>query len=341
MDWSRSVVVVVSPDSFIRGVGRRVVNEVLSSGCEEIAARVVQPGSMLLDVIYDDLARNRIYFGTYRYRAIDALYGLGPSLALLLRGSPGIHRHFTELKGSGALEKASPTSLRLRLGAVNTILGLLHVSDSPEEAELDWRTFFVRDWNNLGSGELPDAPDRLATPGARQLARLLDSPPGTAENRGFLQVRDQLRRGLVAHLWELLPQAEAAPLARHLAALDGAPLSGEFVTRMAESLDGAADLLLRRALTASFTPDEPPLDTARLWRTLEGHGITVDPWSRAVLTTCQHFPPLTRPEAQRESAPAADAPAVDTPAADTPPGGAPPTGAHPLTSSGTEPAAHV
>ncbi|MEU6332495.1 nucleoside-diphosphate kinase [Streptomyces sp. NPDC047049] len=320
MDWSRSVVVVVSPDSFIRGVGRRIVDEVLISGCEEIAARVVQPGSLLLDTIYDDLARKRIYFGTYRYRAIDALYGLGPSLALLLRGSPGIHQHFTELKGSGPLEKASRASLRLRFAAVNTILGLLHVSDSPEEAELDWKTFFVRDWNNPGPSELPGSPTRLGTPGARVLAGLLDSPPGTGESRGFLQVRDQLRRGLVAHLWELLPHAEAAPMARRLAALDSAPLSGEFVSRMAKSLDGAADLLLRRALTASFTPDEPPLDTGRLWRTLKGHGITVDPWARAVLTTCQYFPPLTHAEDPRDSAPPVDAPRL----------------AH----SGTEPAAH-
>ncbi|MFC5658040.1 nucleoside-diphosphate kinase [Streptomyces nogalater] len=299
---------VVSPDSFIRGVGRRIVDEVLASGCEEVAARVVQPGSLLLDAIYDDLSRKRIYFGTYRYRAIDALYGLGPSLAILLRGSPGIHRHFTELKGSGPLEKASPTSLRLRFGAVNTILGLLHVSDSPEEAELDWKTFFARDWNNPGPSEVPDSPVRLGTPGARVLAGLLDSPPGSGESRGFLQVRDQLRRSLVAYLWELLPQEETASLARHLAALDRAPLSGEFVARMAKNLDGAADLLLRRALTASFTPDEPPLDTRRLWRTLEGHGITVDPWARAVLTTCQYFPPLAHDGNPRESASPADAP---------------------------------
>ncbi|MFD0391964.1 nucleoside-diphosphate kinase [Streptomyces nogalater] len=169
---------VVSPDSFIRGVGRRIVDEVLASGCEEVAARVVQPGSLLLDAIYDDLSRKRIYFGTYRYRAIDALYGLGPSLAILLRGSPGIHRHFTELKGSGPLEKASPTSLRLRFGAVNTILGLLHVSDSPEEAELDWKTFFARDWNNPGPSEVPDSPSAWA-PWSARARRLLDSPPGS------------------------------------------------------------------------------------------------------------------------------------------------------------------
>ncbi|MFE9660188.1 nucleoside-diphosphate kinase [Streptomyces sp. NPDC005955] len=310
MDWSRSVVVVVSPDSFIRGVGCRIVDELLMSDCEEVAARVVQPGSLLLDVIYDDLARRRVYFGTYRYRAIDALYSLGPSLALVLRGSSGIHQRFTELKGSGPLEKAARTSLRLRFGAVNTILGLLHISDSPEEAELDWKTFFVRDWNNLGPSELPDSPARLGTPGARELASLLDNPPGSGESRGFFQVRDQLRRSLVAHLWELLPPAETIPVARTLAALDGAPLSNEFVTQMAESLDGAADLLLRRTLTASFTPDEPALDTGRLWRSLEGHGVRVDPWARAVLTTSQYFPPLIHTEESRMATRSAIEPAA-------------------------------
>ncbi|MGW8331652.1 nucleoside-diphosphate kinase [Streptomyces sp. NPDC055808] len=298
VDWSRSIVVVVSPDSFIRGVGRRIVDEILGADCEEIASRVIQPGSLLLDTIYDDLARNRIHFGTYRYRAIDALYGLGPSLALLLRGSPGIHQRFTELKGSGALERASPSSLRLRFGAVNTILGLMHASDSPEEAELDWQTFFARDWNNLGHSDVPDDPAQLANPGARVLADLLDSPPGTGESRGFLQVRDQLRRTLIAHLWELLPASEALPAAKNLAEINGAMLDDDLVTQIAKSLDGTADLLLRRALTASFTPEEPPLDVGRLWRVLEGHGIHVDPWSRAVLTTSQHFPPLTGPQAE-------------------------------------------
>ncbi|MER5887192.1 nucleoside-diphosphate kinase [Streptomyces sp. NPDC001941] len=300
IDWSRCVVVVVSPDSFLRGVGRRVVDEVLSCGCEQLASRVVQPGSLLLDTIYDDLAQRRIHFGTYRYRAIDTLYSLGPSLALLLRGMPQIHGHFTALKGSGALERASPDSLRLRLGAVNTILGLLHASDSPEEAELDWRTFFVRDRNNHGPTDLPDHPDALSSPGARALAALLDRPEGARETRGFPEVREQLRRALVAHLWELLPRPEADVLAsellepRELSVLPDAPLGDDFLARVAHGLDGHADLLLRRALTSSFTPDQPPLDTERLWRALDGAGISVDPWARAVLTTSQHFPPLRR-----------------------------------------------
>jgi nucleoside diphosphate kinase len=299
-------VVVLSPDSFIRGLGRRIVDELLSTGCEEVAARVVQPGSLLLDTIYDDLASKRIHFGTYRYRAIDALYGLGPSLALLLRGSPGIHRRFTEMKGSGPLERAAEASLRRRFGAVNTILGLLHASDSPEEAELDWRTFFVREWNNLGRSDLPESHTRPATPGARVLADLLDRPPGAREGRGFLQVRDQFRRTVIAHLWELVPSPGAASLAeglaKDLAVPGGGPLDDDLVARFAESLDGAADLLVRRALTSSFTPDDPPLDVHRLWTSLLGYGIDVDPWSRAVLSTSQYFPPLVHPGAETASA---------------------------------------
>ncbi|MFF4415456.1 hypothetical protein ACFYY8_23235 [Streptosporangium sp. NPDC001559] len=286
----------MSPDSFIRGLGRRIVDDVLNADCEEVAARVVQPGSLLLDVIYDDLALRRIHFGTYRYRAIDALYRLGPSLALLLTGGPDIHRRFTEMKGSGPLERASASSLRLRYGAVNTILGLLHASDSPQEAELDWRTFFVREWGNLGRGELPESHTQLATPGARTLASLLDRPPGTGENRGFLQVRDQFRRVLIAHLWELVPDSEAASVAHDLAGTPETPLDDELVARVAKSLDGSADLILRRALGSTFTPEGPPLDTDRLWTALEGYGIRVDPWSRAVLATSQYFPPVAYPD---------------------------------------------
>ena len=291
VDWTRSLVMVLSPDSFLRGVGGRILDEVLARGYQEIASRVVQPGRFLLDTIYDDLAQQNITFGTYRYRALDALYSLGSSLAIVLSGPPDIHRQFTALKGSGPLERAPEESIRRRYRAVNTILGLVHGSDSPQEAELDWRTFFVREWSNLGRSELPDSHDALSLPGARVLAALLDRPPGAREGRGFAEVRDQLRRAIVAHLWELLPAREAASVAVELAD-EGRAIDDEFAAHLATCLDGRADLLLRRALASRFTPQESPLDCDRLWQLLAGQGIVVDPWSRAVLATSQHFHPV-------------------------------------------------
>lgn len=281
---------VLSPDAFIRGLGVRVLDEFFVAGYRDIAARVVRPGEYLIDIVREDLARQNIYFGTYRYQSIHALYELGPSLAIVMAGTPDIYQRIIAIKGTGPLEKAPESTIRRRYRSVNTILSLVHASDNPREAELDWCAFFARDWWNAGPDELPQSPADVAVPGARALARLLDRPADTAETRGFLSVRDQFRRMLIAHLCELLPPAVAASVA--VAAETSDPLPADLVWRVAAALEDRVDLLLRSAVAASFTPDGPRLETARLWRVLAGYGIAVDLWSQTVLSTSQYFMPV-------------------------------------------------
>lgn len=290
IDWSCSLVMVLSPDSFIRGLGARILTEVLDAGYRDIASRVIRPGALLIDAIREDLAQKDIYFGTYRYRELDTVFNLGPSLAVALTGPSDIHERIHTIKGSGSLESAPAHTIRRRYRAINTLLGLMHASDSPQEAELDWRTFFVRDWWNVGLDDMPATAAEMAAPGARALAALLDRPPDAVETRGFIGVREQFRRTLIAHLCDLLP----VPVAESVAIFAEAdePLPEELIGSVAASLEGKTDLLIRRGLTATFTPGGEHLDATRLWRVLAGYGVVVDPWARAVLSTSRYFAPL-------------------------------------------------
>lgn len=293
VDWNTSMVAVISPDAFLRGVGSQIVDEVLAADCTEVTSRVVRPGQLTLDAIYEDLASQNISFGTYRYRAIDALFGLGSSLAILVTANdPQIHDRFGRLKGSGPLEKAAPDSIRRRYHSINTILSLLHTSSHAQESEVDWHTFFPRDWLNLGAQWLPLEPYDIPTPGARELAALLDQTEAGRERRGFTEVRAGLRRTLLAHYWELLPVAQADKVAEELRTGDGSLLeSPAFLHSVADSMLDRVDLVVRQALVSSFTPEDAPLDTKRLWQLLAGTGIFLDPWTKVVLSTSQFFPP--------------------------------------------------
>lgn len=296
VDWNTSMVALISPDAFRRGVGCQIVDEVLAADCTEVTSRVVRPGQLSLDAIYEDLAAQNISFGTYRYRAIDAMYGLGSSLAILVTSNDSqIHDRFGRLKGSGPLEKAAPDCIRRRYHSINTILSLLHTSGHAQEAEVDWHTFFPRDWLNLGAEWLPPEPEDIPTPGARELAGLLDRTEAGRERRGFSAVRAGLRRTLLAHYWELLPAAQADKVAEELRTGDGSFLEHPaFLHSVADSLLGRVDLLVRHALISSFTPDDAPVDTTRLWGLLAGTGIVLDPWTKVVLSTSQFFPPMLR-----------------------------------------------
>jgi nucleoside diphosphate kinase len=295
-NWNDAFVLVITPDAFLRGLGGEIVREFARLGLRSEESRVVQPGARELDALYEDVIANNGTWGTYRYRCVDALFGLGSCLATVLRddgsGIGDLHERIQRFKGSGPLAEADPQSLRRRFRSVNSILSLIHTSATPAEAELDHTIFFRRDWMTTWegagahTGTVPDPID------AAFAAAQLDRTGPSRETRGFHDVRRQFRGRLIVHLWEYLD----APL--HKAVADGFERLGPGYTDDRELLDALClhlrsrvDPQLVAALASPFTPSAPPLDADRLWKALTGAGILVDRWERAVLSTSQYFAP--------------------------------------------------
>jgi nucleoside diphosphate kinase len=295
-NWDNAFVLVITPDAFVRGLGSRILAEFTGHGFRPGAARVVRPGSRELDALYEDVVASNGNWGTYRYRCVDSLFGLGPSLSVVMEApadaSGALHERVQRLKGSGPLAQADPNSLRRRYRSINSILSLIHTSATPAEAELDFAIFFRRDW--LTRWDAVSAHESTVTDpiDARFAAEQLDRGASNRETRGFPEVRRQLRARLVAQLWEHLadPLQKAVLKAYELdgpAYVEDAQLLGSLGAHLQERVD--PQLVL--ALSSQFTPARPPVDAKRLWSALTGFGVTVDPWERAVLSTSQHFEP--------------------------------------------------
>jgi nucleoside diphosphate kinase len=294
--WDDSFVLVITPDAFLRGVGSQILQEFCDRGFRPVDSRVVQPGARELDALYEDVIANNGSWGTYRYRCVDALFGLGSSLATVMRENspgPGLHDRVQRIKGSGPLAEADPQSLRRRFRSVNSILSLVHTSASPAEAELDYTIFFRRDWLTDRAGTRAHLTGVENPVDAHFAAAHLDHPGDSRETRGFTAVRRQLRARLVVHLWEhLSPELHAEVLDAFKtgdhAYLDDQALRDTLCAHLATHVDPQ----IVAALATSFTPAGEPLAADRLWGALRGAGIGVDPWARAVLSTSQHFAPV-------------------------------------------------
>lgn len=295
IDWQRSLVMLITPDAFVRGLGRRILDDVRGEGFVPTAARVVQPGTTVLDALYEDVMANNGTFGTYRYRCVDELFGLGSSLAVTIEPldqarHPDPHAFMQSYKGTGPLERADPACLRKRYGSVNSILSLVHTSATPKEAALDFNIYFARDWLSrpdtavpAGPGEVPDLPPELATD-------LLDAT--NADRRDFDTVLNHVRARAVAHAWELFePEFQAAFARRRTERGEDALLDDALLAEGAAALPTGVDPALTQLLAHPFTPVAAPVDTRRLWRALEGAGVHIDRWERAVLATSQYFAP--------------------------------------------------
>ncbi|HXM55324.1 MAG TPA: nucleoside-diphosphate kinase, partial [Candidatus Dormibacteraeota bacterium] len=138
IDWSRSVVVLVTPDGVVRHRARPILERVEAAGFAPTHCRVCWLGPEDLDEMY----RSNIDFvwDTFRYRLLDQLFQLGPCLAVVLAdlgGDGEPHGRLSRLKGATNPYKAPAGSIRRDLGGINSVLGLMHGSDSPEEAAYD------------------------------------------------------------------------------------------------------------------------------------------------------------------------------------------------------------
>ncbi len=295
--WDDSAVLVITPDAFRRGLGSRVVDEILALGLDVTGSRLVRPGMLELDALYEDVVANDGQWRTYRYRCVDYLFALGTSLAVVLHRPPGLslpgglHEFLQDYKGSGPLHEASPDCLRRRLSSVNSILSLIHTSASPAEAELDMEIFGRRNWLTTAP-HMPREGHDLVPLDPGVAARMLDST--LPETRDFDEVLVDLRARILIHCWEVLSPYNRDHIEREVGQHGRAALLDHGVVRSSALELGAQGAHgLAEGLAAPFRPGAQPVDTERLWPTLSASGVDTDPWERAVLSTSQYFAPVT------------------------------------------------
>jgi nucleoside diphosphate kinase len=221
---------------------------------------------------------------TYRYRAIDALFDLGPAMILRLRDEKSrpaaeLYEQAMKLKGGAHYTDWQPGTIRHDLGGINTVMSLVHVSDTPVNAAREATVALGADG---AAGLLPGEALGAALPvlnAGRQ-----------PETRGHREVLTGVRSRVLAQLWGHLSDQGRSLVAdaNRRSALAEAPI-GELIAR--ELSSAGTRHPLAAVLRASFDPSQPPVDIQYVADLLALHGIGLDDWEFAVLATSMHFAP--------------------------------------------------
>ena len=286
--WTRHVFVLASPDSLLRGVHGALVRRLATDGFTPVAARLALANSDMIDDLYADVIAG--HWETWRYRLIDAAFSLGPTLAMICRydgDGDDPHELMRAKKGHQHPHRTSPGELRKDFGAINSILGVMHASDDPEESRKDAWIF----------GLTPDDADAQAAGIASRIALLCAlTEPASPEQRDFDTVLGELRASIVVAKWDELGDSHTvdavAALLEEPARL-GAPKAG---AELAALLDGRLPADLLDVVRCDFTPEtKGDYRAADLFATIRRHGVELDRWQRIVLETSLYFPPARRP----------------------------------------------
>jgi nucleoside diphosphate kinase len=282
--WVDAMFSVITPDSVRRHLVRPIVDRLRAEGLDVAAFRVTDITTLHLDGLYEERLVNTA--DAYRYRALDARMALGPAIALrLVPRHDGLsiddwYPRLKAIKGASAPGQCEPGSIRHQLGAINSILSLLHCSDSPQ--------FACREADLLLGGPV----QALSWQDGRALDPLIDvfEAMSAKETRGFCEVVSQLRAGIALRLWDRFDD-DGRELVVKL--IDGAALcahdAGARVRR--HLTDDAAAGALARILASPFDPEGPPVDMVWVSRNLAAAGIAFDDWSNAVLCSSMYFAP--------------------------------------------------
>jgi nucleoside diphosphate kinase len=278
--WRQHVFCMIAPDCLHRGLTSALLDRFHAAGVEPTGWSLARIGTHRIDVMSQ--IQTVAPGGVYRYRALDTLFELGPALVVVLRDRNGrtaeeLYGALNELKGNADPSRAEPGTLRHDLGAVNVVLSLLHISDSPEHS--------ARECAVLTGLAVPS--DYRDAPGLRQVVAILEATQ-PRENRGLPAVLAAVRGRALAKLWDLLPapdRDQVSALAQK-GRLGYAPLPEDILGR----LDAAgADPVLTGFLRAPFSGDglHPDLPAVHHRLTADGQGL--DPWEYAVLETSVYF----------------------------------------------------
>jgi nucleoside diphosphate kinase len=282
--WTEAMFCLVTPDAIRRHLLRPIADRLRSEGLTIAALRVTDISSVHMDGMYEAHLVNTA--DAYRYRALDARMALGAAVAMRLvppaDGMPieGWYARLKDIKGASAPSESKPGSLRHDLGAVNTILSLLHCSDAPE--------FAAREADLMLGGPA----ETLQWQDGSSLGRLIEVTEAmrAKENRGFCEIVTELRSNIVFRLWDAFDD-DGRALAVKLIAMTAlcARDAGEQVR---EHLPASTrDMPLAGILGLPFDPSAPPVDISWVRRQLASAAIGLDDWSEAVLVSSMYFAP--------------------------------------------------
>jgi nucleoside diphosphate kinase len=279
--WDDRIYCMIAPDCLRRGLASAVIGRLASAGLQPAGWLLSPVTAQHIDQVSE--AQGVAASGAYRYRALDALFGLGPALSLVLadtqvRSPAERYQMVKALKGDAVPSRAAPGTIRRDLGAINAVLSLLHTSDSPAASARECALLTGRtDPEDFpGAGEL-----------GQVIALLESSQP--AESRGFRDVLAAVRGRVIARCWASLP-GPARNLAADLTAKRhiGDPAAG---AALAGYLTGPAWAGLGDVLRARFDGSPPHPDMSAAARMLAAFDIGMDPWERVVLATSSYFRP--------------------------------------------------
>jgi nucleoside diphosphate kinase len=282
--WTNRVLCLLGPDCLRRHLTRPVLDRFAAIGLRPAGWHLAQVSASRLDRMAE--LQNAGAGQVYRYRALDALFALGPALMVILaderqRPAEQLYAAVKEVKGNADPRKSVAGTIRHDLGAINVVLSLLHASDGPEQAMIESGV--------LAAGVTPEQ-----FRAAGDIGRLVEIIEATQpmETRAFAEVLAGVRGRVVAQLWPALTAA-GRELAAGLASTGGlaGPDAGE---RLAGHIDLACDGSLRTlvdVLRAPFDGARTQPDMVAVERILGLSGLALDTWELAVLTTSTYFPP--------------------------------------------------
>jgi nucleoside diphosphate kinase len=296
--WNQHVFVLLTPDAILRGIQREFIHRLRAEDFTPVAATLVQSDSDMIDDLYADVIAG--HWETWRYRMIDDAFSLAPCLGLICRydgieGDP--HAVMRHLKGHQHPAKTSPGELRRDFGAVNSIIGVMHASDNPEESEKDARIF------GLAAEDAGPVSERI------DLLCALTTPV-SPEHRDFDAVLGQLRAAIVVAFLHRLGDPGTVDRLRAVLGRGWSPAGGsssltgvdpanlaapgagtELAQLCAQRIPG--DLL--HVLACEFTETtRGSRRGAELFATIRRHGLELDPWQRVVLESSLYFEPERR-----------------------------------------------
>lgn len=283
--WQEHVFCLISPDSVRRHLVTALLDRLAAEGFTPVGWRAVRITGSQIDAVAEI---QRAGAGqTFRYRALDELFSLGPAIALRIEDGydrPAERRYavLKALKG-GTPPNTRPGTLRHDLGSVNAVLSLLHISDTPENSARESAAILGDPYT------VPLFHDSATLPGH---VSMLESGL-RRETRFHAEVLTAVRSRVAAALWDRLTD-QGRDLVEELIAEGGlaAPKAG---ARIAAELRAAAGHPLAAVLAMTFDPSDRHRDIADVAATLSLHGCAFDTWERAVLATSMYFDPVTDP----------------------------------------------